>query len=544
MADEQQMQQAAAAGSKTDVGMGPEWPRSIASPAHPGAELHATSARALVDADNSRQRATPSSSPSSSHEDMQDYDSPPRGALPALWDNTVGAHDDAGAMHQHQEHADAEADDQAMDAHSGGEMREKPNKRNVFVCSECDKRFPRSFALRRHLRIHTGTKPYACDHEGCTQRFNTSGNLSRHKRIHSGERPYPCIFATCGKRFNTSTKLKRHMRIHFPEGEHLFRCIGLDCTWSCDNYKEFVHHQKTHHSIHIDGPTSIDSTKSEARLGENDGRYANFDSAMAHEGHYHHDAAGASDPATRAFYGTSYQPVRHHDYPDQHGHGMSSAFVYNYADKTKSFGSSLLPPPPQSSALPSSRDMPLGLYSGSSGALTSMLSKETKKAHDMNHAYADAGRYKTQYAAMPTHSTFSAPQHQHHKMSYDHQSAAFSDSPVGPPTSAPATSYRFPSYTTSSWASSSSYFLPPHHHAQSQSSFSRSDSDTYEQQPSHAAQGSGHFTQQQVLRPPRTERDPSAKYGNFAVPPPMNPAAPEFTGEELNVVLELMKDSY
>jgi len=28
------------------------------------------------------------------------------------------------------------------------------------------------------------------------------------------------------------------------------------------------------------------------------------------------------------------------------------------------------------------------------------------------------------------------------------------------------------------------------------------------------------------------------------VPPPMNPAAPEFTGEELNVVLQLMNENY
>ncbi|GMF40464.1 unnamed protein product [Phytophthora fragariaefolia] len=39
------------------------------------------------------------------------------------------------------------------------------------------------------------------------------------------------------------------MRIHFPDGQNLFRCTEQACSWACDNYKEYVQHQKLHSSV-------------------------------------------------------------------------------------------------------------------------------------------------------------------------------------------------------------------------------------------------------------------------------------------------------
>ena len=44
--------------------------------------------------------------------------------------------------------------------------------------------------LTRHMRLHTGYKPYSC--KVCGQVFSRSDHLSTHQRTHTGEKPYKC----------------------------------------------------------------------------------------------------------------------------------------------------------------------------------------------------------------------------------------------------------------------------------------------------------------------------------------------------------------
>ncbi|XP_069173776.1 zinc finger and BTB domain-containing protein 7A isoform X17 [Procambarus clarkii] len=79
-----------------------------------------------------------------------------------------------------------------------------------FICHYCGYSAASKDNMRQHVRIHTGEKPYTCPH--CPFRSSTKSSLTSHIRIHTGEKPYICPL--CSFRASHKATLRYHMMKH------------------------------------------------------------------------------------------------------------------------------------------------------------------------------------------------------------------------------------------------------------------------------------------------------------------------------------------
>ena len=93
------------------------------------------------------------------------------------WTRSSGSHKSENVLEEdldNPENDDDAIDDDAID----DEERETRIPNSISNCKFCDKGFVKPSQLERHMRIHTGERPFKCNE--CAKTFNQKGTMLIH----------------------------------------------------------------------------------------------------------------------------------------------------------------------------------------------------------------------------------------------------------------------------------------------------------------------------------------------------------------------------
>lgn len=152
-------------------------------------------------------------------------------------DNIVVALDPKNYMPDSDDENDPIKSTGNQSTHSARKISRAKNRENK--CNICEQTFTQRGSLIRHIRGHSGLRPFPCTL--CGKRFADKERLKVHNRTHTGEKPFACD--VCDQRFSQKSTVTRHMSVH--RRPRSFTCIICEKNFSSTNGLRV--HQQTQH---------------------------------------------------------------------------------------------------------------------------------------------------------------------------------------------------------------------------------------------------------------------------------------------------------